>query len=179
MTLGFGLCGSLASLSYRIFARGLGWSHNAAKATHGSLHAAALTLGTVGVMSMWKTHANAAHFQSLHSWIGIAALSLYWIHFLSSLYIFTQADGETRKAFLPFHRFAGATLTLLCLGTLITGTLSLVARGKPDGTFTTAQATMNVGTLCVVVQCVLFAWAPRESKDQYREGGLCPGATDE
>ena len=160
MCIAFGLCGTIASPSYRIFEGLLGWSHQRAKLTHAALHAAALFIGTVGVASMWVTHANAPHFQSLHSWIGGFALVLYYCQFgAGAYYFFVSTDASTKASFLPLHRFLGSCLTVLCLLTIVTGVLSLVYRGKPVGTFSSDQTLLNLAALLLIPGAVLFAAA--------------------
>lgn len=147
MSLSFGVFGAMASISYRVFEHRFGLSHGVAKGIHASLHFAAILTGTVGVASMWETHKTAGHLMSIHSMVGIAALTVYYVQFAASAAIFTLGDADTKMAFVPLHRFVGGTLTMLCLGTIITGVLSMVNRGKPEGTFTDAQWTLNLASM--------------------------------
>jgi len=157
MTLGFGVFGSLATISFRTFRDVMGFEHFSAKMIHAGLHLAAIITGSTGVASMWKTHSTVAHFQSLHSMIGIGALSFYGLQFVTAAYVFNWGSTELRKNFLEFHKFAGMVLFVLNEGTIVSGVLSFVYRGKPAGTFTSDQQTMNVAAFLTLVQAICMS----------------------
>jgi hypothetical protein len=160
MCISFGVFGVMATLSYRIGEGLLGWSHDRAKTVHSLLHLLAIITGTLGVHSMWVTHADAPHFQSLHSWVGLLALLGYYLQFAGGVYFFFYSTDATAKAaFLPLHRFLGACLTMLCLGTIVTGVLSMVYRGAPTGSFSVDQVALHLAAILVIVEAVLIAAA--------------------
>jgi len=157
MTLAFGALGTFASLSYRTFETCLGWSHGTAKAIHSALHLAALVVGTVGVCSMWTLVQDNGWSQltSLHGRIGLSTLSLYWLQWLLAALIFSCGSPAVRKAFLPVHRYIGYALTVLCLGTFVTGTLSpATSADAGDG-----KDKLLAGAYMAVVQAVVIGAA--------------------
>jgi cytochrome b-561 len=58
-----------------------GLKHDTAKLIHLTLHAIAIVLGAVGIYCAFKNHneSGIANLYSLHSWLGIGAISLYGI----------------------------------------------------------------------------------------------------
>ena len=58
-----------------------GLKHDTAKLIHLILHTIAIVLGAVGIYCAFKFHneSGIANLYSLHSWLGIGAISLYGI----------------------------------------------------------------------------------------------------
>ena len=50
---------------------------------------------------MWKSHEGVIHLQSIHSMLGMMALSAYGVQFVTSFYIFWFAAIDLRIAFMP------------------------------------------------------------------------------
>lgn len=63
---------------YKVFPN---WDHDTAKLTHLILHGIATVLGVFGIYCAFKFHneSGIANLYSLHSWLGIATISLYAI----------------------------------------------------------------------------------------------------
>ena len=60
------------------------------KLMHTLLHSVALLFSAVGLKSVWdsKSLRSMSHAYSLHSWIGIAAVALFFLQFLAGFTIF-------------------------------------------------------------------------------------------
>lgn len=87
---------------YKVFP---GLSHDTAKLTHLILHAIAIVLGAVGIYCAFKFHneSGIANLYSLHSWLGIGAISLYGIQVTQT----GRCHGlhmEDLQSFLPADR---------------------------------------------------------------------------
>jgi len=128
MTLAFGLFGVLAALSFRTCEHLLRLSHRIAKIVHGVLNIAALVCAILGVASMWKTHSTQTHIQSIHSWIGIVVIAIFSAQAMGGVLIFAVGPLWLRQRSISSHRLAGMMLMGLTVGSLVTGTLSMVSR---------------------------------------------------
>ncbi|KAM0826398.1 hypothetical protein ACQ4PT_068910 [Festuca glaucescens] len=81
MLIGYIILGSEAIMIYKTFP---GLKHDTAKLIHLILHAIAIVLGAVGIYCAFKNHneSGIANLYSLHSWLGIGAISLYGIQWI-------------------------------------------------------------------------------------------------
>ncbi|EOD31579.1 hypothetical protein EMIHUDRAFT_231762 [Emiliania huxleyi CCMP1516] len=124
MVLAFGLIAPIAAAGWATYERHFDMPHWAVKAFHGTLMLTATVTGTVGVVDMWLVHEDSAqaqhdngysvHFQSAHSWVGIAALSLFILQATGGIAAFAMPRGEKKLKRLPSpelkNRKAGAPL---------------------------------------------------------------------
>ncbi|XP_072300125.1 plasma membrane ascorbate-dependent reductase CYBRD1 [Eucyclogobius newberryi] len=81
---------------------------------HASLHLLAFTLAVISTVAVFDFH-NAAkipNMYSLHSWLGIAAITLYCLQIVVGvvLYLIPITPVSWRAAFMPFHAFFGTVL---------------------------------------------------------------------
>ncbi|XWS34360.1 hypothetical protein CRYUN_Cryun21dG0032600 [Craigia yunnanensis] len=98
--------------------------HFVQKVVHMILQLGAFVLGVIGICAVFKFHdmANIEDVYSLHSWIGIATISLFALQWLAGLstYMFPQTD-ITRKTLLPWHVCGGRTLLYMSIAAALTG----------------------------------------------------------
>jgi len=103
MVLGFGFFATQAMLSYRFFPFG----KRANKILHGVWHSCAIIFISTGLVAVFKYHnyRNIANLYSMHSWFGIATLTLFFSQYVLGflVYFFPGAHPTTRKAILPVH----------------------------------------------------------------------------
>lgn len=145
MVLAFGLIAPIAAAGWATYERHFDMPHWAVKAFHGTMMLTATVTGTVGVVDMWLVHEDSAqaqhdngysvHFQSAHSWVGIAALSLFILQATGGIAAFAMPRGEkVNDKFLAPHRWLGsAAAQQVAFIALITGILSLAGRGDGQG----------------------------------------------
>jgi len=168
MTLAFALFGVLAALSFRTCEHLLGLSHQAAKYVHAALNSVALSIALVGVASMWKTHSGQTHFQSVHSWIGIVVISLFMAQAFFGIVIFFFGSSLLRSRFVESHRLAGIMLVTLTLGTLVTGTFSMVQRVTLTSFSAAVYNKMNSAACLAVLTALeiafVFSYGPLNSE---------------
>lgn len=143
MTLAFGFLAPVAVASYRGIEDMLGVSHETAKAIHAGLMSAALLCGLLGFADMWIVHAHpfappVYHFQTVHSWLGFAALLAFILQWLSGLAAFygpkSLVPPTARGAWLPVHVFIGLFAVFGSLFSICTGILALDNRGGTEQT---------------------------------------------
>ena len=115
MTLGFSVFSTFAVLSFFTYERAFGMNHDWAKYLHFFWQSLAVVTATAGVASMYKVHADAetTHFNSLHSWLGIFMISLYWLQYTLGLIVFLckKVSPTLKRSFLATHVFFGLTST--------------------------------------------------------------------
>ncbi|XP_012465865.1 probable transmembrane ascorbate ferrireductase 3 [Gossypium raimondii] len=101
-------------------------THMVQKVVHMILQLLAFVLAVVGLCAVFKYHdmTNIEDVYSLHSWIGIAAISLFVLQWLAGLitFMFTQPD-VTRQSLLPWHICGGRTLLYMSIVAALTGLL--------------------------------------------------------
>ncbi|XVE85568.1 hypothetical protein DITRI_Ditri17bG0100800 [Diplodiscus trichospermus] len=99
-------------------------THYVQKVVHMILQLAAFVVGVIGLCAVFKFHdmANIEDVYSLHSWIGIATISLFALQWLAGLstFMFPQTD-MTRKSMLPWHVNGGRTLLYMSIAAALTG----------------------------------------------------------
>ncbi|XP_062191014.1 probable ascorbate-specific transmembrane electron transporter 1 isoform X2 [Phragmites australis] len=123
MVVGLIVLAGEAILSYR----SLPVSRDARKKAHLALHAAGLAAGLLGVYAVFKFHVESGipNLYSLHSWLGIATISLYALQWLAGFlaFFFPGASPATRRAMLPWHAVLGLLVFVLAVGTAQLGFL--------------------------------------------------------
>ncbi|XP_072059537.1 transmembrane ascorbate ferrireductase 1 isoform X2 [Arachis hypogaea] len=123
MILGLIFLGGEAIISYK----SLPLKKEVKKVIHLTLHAIALALGIFGICAAFKNHneSGIANLYSLHSWLGIAVISLYGIQWLYGFVIFFFPGGTPaiRRESLPWHVLFGLFVYVLAIGTASLGFL--------------------------------------------------------
>jgi len=98
MLIGYIILGSEAIMIYKSFP---GLNHDTAKLIHLILHAVAIVLGAVGIYCAFKNHneSGIANLYSLHSWLGLGAISLYGIQWIFGFvtFFFPGAAPDVRR----------------------------------------------------------------------------------
>lgn len=112
------------------------------KIMHALFHTLAVACSVAGLIFMvwWKVKTGNEGFWSLHSWIGIAVLVLYWVQFLGGFLAFLLPGPfliakRIRAKFVLLHRHAGLIIWVCVAATLVTGIVSrqwymLMAQGS-------------------------------------------------
>ena len=193
MVTAFGLCSPVAMVSYKTYEYLLGLSHSTVKALHALLQTAALLIGGVGMASMWETHKDARHFQTAHSWIGLAGFIAFSLNWVLGMAVFLNpcCPGRIRGALLQPHIVLGTVATVLTLLALASGPLALVqkpvgtapgfsnnsAEGKPLGTDVSVWELGNAAALCgcgVLVFLVLTMSEAGRIRLGHKQSGSSP-----
>lgn len=122
MILGMVFCFVEACLSYRT------WNHlgtiwgtvKVAKLIHLVWQTAAVICASVGLIAVFLSHnkpvggAYKANLYSLHSWIGIAVVTMYFAQYVVALYTFftpqTVSPISQRESYKPYHIYFGLFL---------------------------------------------------------------------
>ncbi|CAO2164789.1 unnamed protein product [Urochloa humidicola] len=108
--------GGEAILSYRSLTA---TSRGARKKAHMALHAAGLAAGGLGVYAVFKFHVESGipNLYSLHSWVGLAAISLYAAQWAAGFlaFFFPGASQHTRRRALPWHAASGLLVFALAV----------------------------------------------------------------
>jgi len=139
MALAFALFSPLGAVTFVLIRDMIGLHQNVAKSVHGVLQLGAFLCSVMGYTQMYYKHgadgcAGApAHFQSVHSYVGIVVLVMFWWQLPSALAVFSNTalfppGGIARKAFLKYHVFVGTFAVFAGLATVITGILALTAK---------------------------------------------------
>lgn len=107
-----------AILSYRSLPARVGLEGQ--KKAHLALHAVGLAVGILGVYAVFKFHVESGipNLYTLHSWIGIATVSLYAIQWLAGFlaFFFPGAAPATRRSAVPWHAVLGLLVFSLAVG---------------------------------------------------------------
>ncbi|KAL5070928.1 hypothetical protein RYX36_021815 [Vicia faba] len=121
MVIGFILVGGEAIITYK----SIPGKRSSGKVVHLLLHLIALTSGVIGIIAVFKSKKEAGlpDMYSLHSWLGISAISAFGLQYILGFfsYFFPGADASTRATLLPWHKFLGIVIFLLAVGTAETG----------------------------------------------------------
>ncbi|XP_066375499.1 probable ascorbate-specific transmembrane electron transporter 1 isoform X2 [Miscanthus floridulus] len=127
MVIGFIICTGEAVMAYRIV---LGPTA-AKKAVHLLLHLVALAFVAVGLYAAFKFHHDNGlpDIRSLHSWLGIATISLYALQWLVAFvyFVFPGAVMTMRADYAPWHIFFGLAIFLMAICTAETGLAKFVS----------------------------------------------------
>lgn len=123
MLIGFVILGGEAIISYK----SLPLKKEVKKIIHLILHAVALILGIVGICAAFKYHneSSIVNLYSLHSWLGIAVISLYGIQWIYGfvIFFFPGGSGPLRTQSLPWHVFFGLFVYVLAVANAAIGFL--------------------------------------------------------
>lgn len=142
MPASFTMMGVFGATAFRLFRDALGLRHESAKAVHGTLMCAAAVTGVAGIWQIWADHDKnaaamaskfgAAHLQSLHSWVGLAAITLFLTNAVGGLLVFLLAPKQLRAAYRPLHVFAGSVAVCATVAAVMLGIVSNDGRGDGD-----------------------------------------------
>jgi len=143
MVLAFGLLSPVAAAAWKSYEHTLGISRPVVKLIHAVLMLAAMVVGIIGVADMWLVHEDGAaaqkakgwavHFQSAHSYVGLATLILFAVQAMGGITAFSPLpilglSGRARV--VEPHRLLGAAVAQqAAMIAIITGILSLSGRG--------------------------------------------------
>jgi hypothetical protein len=120
MTLAFGFFGPASSVMYYVLEDLMRLNHDLVKWIHAAVQTAAVICSVLGFLQAY--YANGAwchfadHFRSLHSYVGITVLALYWLQGPLALLIFSNKSllkpgTAARALFLRVHQVLGVGLT--------------------------------------------------------------------
>ncbi|KAM3294471.1 hypothetical protein ACQJBY_037390 [Aegilops geniculata] len=153
MTWGFILLIGEAILVYTT----IPMNHRAQKMVHMLVHLVAFVLGVFGIYAAFKFHnvAVVPDLLSLHSWIGIGAISLFALQWLIGFAVFWMpgTHEHTRAAAAPVHVAGGLVIFLLAVCAAQTGLVQKSASATPG----TEARLINVTGLFIVFYGVTVA----------------------
>ncbi|XP_062209408.1 probable transmembrane ascorbate ferrireductase 3 [Phragmites australis] len=112
--------------------------HRTQKMAHMLIHLVGLILGSFGVYAAFKFHdaVVAPDLVSLHSWLGITAISLFglqWLFGFVTFWLPGAAHDRTRAAAVPVHVMAGLAIFLLAVCAAQTGLVQKSAGAASTG----------------------------------------------
>ncbi|KAM0930596.1 hypothetical protein ACQ4PT_000857 [Festuca glaucescens] len=169
MLIGFIITGSEAIMSYKT----LPWSHDTNKMVHFILHTVALFLGSFGVYAAFKFHNESGidNLYSLHSWVGLGAIILYGLQWVSGFvtFFFPGACPTVRRAMLPWHVRAGLAVYVLALLAAELGFLEKLTflQTAGLGRYSSEALLVNFTALVVLLlgaTVVLYVTAPAQNE---------------
>ncbi|XP_062113267.1 probable ascorbate-specific transmembrane electron transporter 2 [Humulus lupulus] len=123
MVVGLVIIGGEAIMAYKT----MPGTRRAHKGLHIILHLLALLAGILGTCAVFKfkDETGTKDFVTLHTWLGIIAISAYGSQFLLGFFtfFFPGAAMPTRANILPWHTFFGMVIFLLAVCAAETGLL--------------------------------------------------------
>ncbi|KAK1425480.1 hypothetical protein QVD17_20832 [Tagetes erecta] len=123
--LGFIIFSGEAIITYK----GIPATRPTLKVTHLILHLIALFAGILGIFAVFKFHneLKVAHAYTLHSWIGLATISLFCLQWLLGFvtFLFPGAKSATRARFAPWHIFSGVVIFFMAIAAAETGLMEV------------------------------------------------------
>ncbi|GAB2210846.1 hypothetical protein Droror1_Dr00016133 [Drosera rotundifolia] len=155
MVLGLVLLNGEAMLAYRTLPGTKQWK----KLVHFALQLLAFFVAVVGVWAALRYHIDKGidNFYSLHSWLGLASLSLFGIQWVAGFISFWYPGGSRsgRAFLLPWHAFFGLYIYALAIATATTGILektTFLQLNKVISRFSSEAMLVNsMGILIVVL----------------------------
>ncbi|WCJ33668.1 Cytochrome b561/ferric reductase transmembrane protein family [Euphorbia peplus] len=126
------------------------------KAVHLTLHTIALACGIVGVYTAFKFkhEVGSKDMITLHSWLGISAISLFGLQWMLGFFsfVYPRAEVSARGSYLPWHVFGGMFIFLLAISTALTGLIQ-----RFNGLLNQLGLIMNFTGLLLVLFAVAVA----------------------
>ncbi|XP_003964313.2 transmembrane ascorbate-dependent reductase CYB561 [Takifugu rubripes] len=162
MVLGLVFLQGDAILVYRVF-------HNEAKRNikilHGIIHLLALGISIIGFVAVFNFHkvAKIPDMYSLHSWVGMATIVLFFLQWVIGLlfFLFPVASSWLRASYLPIHVFCGLGLLVMSIGSCLLGitekllfSLPTYSQFIPEGVLANVLGVLLVcfgGVVCYMV----------------------------
>ncbi|KAF7808511.1 putative ascorbate-specific transmembrane electron transporter 1 [Senna tora] len=126
MVIGFVLVGGEAIITYKAIPA----KRRSVRVIHLVLHLIALASAILGIITIFKfknemssPNLFSIHMFTLHSWLGIIAISSFGLQYILAFfaYFFPGAEMSTRASLMPWHRFIGIVIFLLGVCTAETG----------------------------------------------------------
>ena len=125
MILGMNFCLIEAILSYHSFDNiSTFYNIRVSKLFHILWQTLGVGFVIVGLIAVFYSHNYPPYKQnlhSLHSWIGIFLLSIYFFQYLSGLYVFLKSPTSYRKKTLPYHIYLGSFILFTSAMAITTG----------------------------------------------------------
>ncbi|GFZ18967.1 cytochrome B561-1 [Actinidia rufa] len=152
------------------------------KLVHLSLQFLAFCFGLIGVWAALKFHIDKGidNFYSLHSWLGLACLSLFGIQWAAGFATFWYPGGSrnSRATLLPWHVFFGVYIYALAVATCTTGILekaTFLQTNQIISRYSTEALLVNsLGVLIVVLGgfVILAVISPPNGKGEIPRGSI-------
>lgn len=165
MTMFFSF-GAMAIFCFKMLPGG----HFARKIVHAFFHLIAVASSIAGFIFMvwWKHKTQNEEFWSLHAWLGIAALCLYWAQFTLGFIAFLLPGPlliakKFRAWFVVIHRHAGLKIWVGLLVVVLTGFVQrqwfmLLSEGGMNPAFGNSRSSSYWGVNSIaLVSCFLAA----------------------
>ncbi|PSR87803.1 Transmembrane ascorbate ferrireductase [Actinidia chinensis var. chinensis] len=152
------------------------------KLVHLSLQFLAFCFSLIGVWAALKFHIDKGidNFYSLHSWLGLACLSLFGVQWAAGFATFWYPGGSrnSRATLLPWHVFFGVYIYALSVATCTTGILekaTFLQTNQIISRYSTEALLVNsLGVLIVVLGgfVILAVISPPNGKGEIPRGSI-------
>lgn len=145
---------------YRVFSTA---NKLAVKIVHTVLHGGSMVFIILALIAVFEfhNHNNIPNLYSLHSWVGIATVVMFFLQFLIGFlaYLLPFLPQEYRALMMPAHRFMGSLIFILVIVAVISGInekLFFVGNGKDRPAYSTLPDFAVVGNM-IGVSVILYA----------------------
>ncbi|XP_063698192.1 fibrous sheath CABYR-binding protein-like [Culicoides brevitarsis] len=155
-------------------------SHLMVKLIHALFHALAIPCIVIGFLVVWdyKNQTGAAHFYSLHSWLGLITMGLFALQFVLGFFSFLillccdNATYKFRSVMVPIHAIFGIITFMLAIATALTGFLQKARFDlgsdynlfAEEGIIVNTIGVVLIGLGCIVPFAVRRANSPANSR---------------
>lgn len=155
MFVGFIFIASQGILSYKIVPA----KKERQKLVHLALLGLAIILGAIGIYAVFKYHneSNIKNMYSLHSWLGISAISLFGLQWVVGFiaFLYPGASKNRRGNLVPWHALFGLFLYAMAIATAETGFLEKLTFEMVQGLDQFSSEAMLVNSTAIIV--LIFA----------------------
>uniref|UniRef100_A0A6S9Z6J7 Cytochrome b561 domain-containing protein n=1 Tax=Chrysotila carterae TaxID=13221 RepID=A0A6S9Z6J7_CHRCT len=127
MTLAFGFFSPIGTVVYGSYERLFRMDHASAKVVHMAVQGVALLTAILGVSTMWIKHdalaaagilggptQPPAHFQTGHSWVGMAVVVIFGLQWLGGLVTFMLPNVVSLKVQFHMHVSSFSLVSVVC-----------------------------------------------------------------
>jgi cytochrome b-561 len=159
-----------------------GFPRATAKPSHASLHALAVITAILGstAVIVYKHRKDAAHFHTLHSWLGLTTMVLLLGQWAMGAHIFYWASGWFRSKMGPVHIHLGHLIVFTAAGALLTGmTERMIYVGACGTSLSRECALINSAGLLTVTTYAALGLALTAARQNTRRSDLTDGLLDE
>ncbi|XP_072179161.1 lysosomal membrane ascorbate-dependent ferrireductase CYB561A3-like [Diadema setosum] len=172
MTTGMIFLYGNATMVYRVFT-GIDVPRIAVK----SIHAGCLTLATVmtiiGLVAVFQfhNHNGITNLYSLHSWLGIATVCMFFLQLLLGFFIFLFpcASVQLRTSYMSSHVFFGVAMLSMAAGTCLMGIVEKIFFSKINyAALPESGLVANGAGLCIVAFVITVSYILTTNKDSSR-----------